>query len=128
VKPESPTAAFADPPALPGGGRALLAGGLAAVLASACCLGPLVLVMLGVSGAWIGNLTLLEPFRPPLIGGAVIAMLLARRRIWRKTSACELGQVCALPRVNRAYKVVFWFLTALVVTALAFPLMVPLFY
>ena len=46
----------------PQNGRgALFAGGLAAILASACCLGPLVLIALGFSGAWIGNLTVLEP-------------------------------------------------------------------
>ncbi|MEB7647603.1 mercuric transporter MerT family protein, partial [Enterobacter hormaechei] len=40
----------------PQNGRgALFAGGLAAILASACCLGPLVLIALGFSGAWIGN-------------------------------------------------------------------------
>ena len=33
----------------------LAAGGIAALLASACCLGPLVLITLGISGAWIGN-------------------------------------------------------------------------
>ena len=38
------------------GRGALFAGGLAAFLASTCCLGPLVLVALGFSGAWIGNL------------------------------------------------------------------------
>ncbi|EBC2754274.1 mercuric transport protein, partial [Escherichia coli] len=44
----------------PQNGRgALFAGGLAAILASTCCLGPLVLVALGFSGAWIGNLTVL---------------------------------------------------------------------
>ncbi|MER1474493.1 MULTISPECIES: mercuric transporter MerT family protein, partial [Gammaproteobacteria] len=42
----------------PQNGRgALFTGGLAAILASACCLGPLVLIALGFSGAWIGNLT-----------------------------------------------------------------------
>ena len=45
------------------GSGALFVGGLAAILASTCCLGPLVLVALGVSGAWIGNLTRLEPYR-----------------------------------------------------------------
>jgi len=43
--------------------RPLLAGGLAALLASVCCIGPLLLIMLGVNGAWIGNLTALEPRR-----------------------------------------------------------------
>lgn len=56
----------------PQNGRgALFAGGLAAILASTCCLGPLVLVALGFSGAWIGNLTVLEPYRALLqiVGG-----------------------------------------------------------
>ena len=48
----------------PKSGRgALAAGGLAAILASACCLGPLILVLLGFSGAWIANLAVLEPYR-----------------------------------------------------------------
>ncbi|EMR15037.1 mercuric transport protein, partial [Klebsiella quasipneumoniae] len=34
-----------------------------------CCLGPLVLIALGFSGAWIGNLTVLEPYRP-ILGSA----------------------------------------------------------
>lgn len=38
--------------------RLLAAGGLVgALLASSCCIVPLVLLTLGVSGAWIGNLT-----------------------------------------------------------------------
>ncbi|MBL7590294.1 mercuric transporter MerT family protein, partial [Escherichia coli] len=59
----------------PGKGRGVLAaGGIAAILASACCLGPLLLVALGFSGAWIGNLTVLEPYRPIFIGAALIAL------------------------------------------------------
>ena len=54
-----------EPSKEPKSGRsALAAGGVAAILASTCCLGPLVLVALGFSGAWIGNLTALEPYRP----------------------------------------------------------------
>ncbi len=59
------------------GSGALLVGGLAAILASTCCLGPLVLVALGLSGAWIGNLTLLEPYRPFFIAGALVALFFA---------------------------------------------------
>ena len=55
------------------GRGALLAGGLAAILASTCCLGPLVLLLLGFSGAWIGNLTALEPYRPMFVAAAVVA-------------------------------------------------------
>jgi mercuric ion transport protein len=52
----------------------LVIGGLAAILASTCCLGPLVLITLGFSGAWIGNLTMLEPYRPIFIGAALVAL------------------------------------------------------
>jgi len=57
-------------PASKSGRGSLLVGGVAALVASACCLGPLVLVVLGFSGAWIGNLTALEPYRPPRVHGA----------------------------------------------------------
>jgi mercuric ion transport protein len=111
-----------------GGRGALLTGGLAAILASTCCLGPLVLITLGVSGAWISNLTLLEPYRPIFIGAALVALFFAYRRIWREPATCEPGQVCALPQVNRSYKRLFWVVAALVVVALGFPLIAPWFY
>jgi mercuric ion transport protein len=65
------------------GSGALLVGGLAAILASTCCLGPLILVALGLSGAWIGNLTRLEPYRPFLIAGALVARFVAGWQIFR---------------------------------------------
>ncbi len=117
------------PAAEPQTGRGVLvAGGIAAILASTCCLGPLVLVMLGVSGAWIGNLTLLEPYRPFFIGAALVALFLAYRRIFRLTRACKPGEVCAVPQVRAAYKMIFWGVAVLVVIAVAFPYVLPLFY
>jgi mercuric ion transport protein len=110
------------------GAAALVAGGLAAILASTCCLGPLVLVMLGVSGAWIGNLTALEPYRPFFLGAAALALLFAYRRIFRPAAACAPGEVCATPRVGRAYRITFWIVAALVLVGLAFPYFAPLFY
>src|SRR5215470_9935403 len=42
----------------------LVAGGLAgALVASSCCMLPLVLFSLGVSGAWISHLTQLAPYQ-----------------------------------------------------------------
>lgn len=107
---------------------ALFASGLAAVLASTCCLGPLVLLSLGISGAWIGNLTRLEPFRPYFIGVALAALFLAYRRLFRPRSACKPGEVCAIPQVNLAYKLLFWIVAALIVVGLSFPYVAPLFY
>lgn len=113
----------------PSNGRgALAAGGLAAILASTCCLGPLVLITLGFSGAWIGNLTALEPYRPIFIGAALIALFFAWRRIFRPTRTCAPDDVCAVPQVRIAYKVTFWIVAVLVLIALAFPYVMPLFY
>ncbi|MBI5718810.1 MAG: mercuric ion transporter MerT [Burkholderiales bacterium] len=112
----------------PSGRGALFAGGLAAILASTCCLGPLVLVALGFSGAWIGNLTALEPYRPIFIGAALLAMFFAGRRIYRPAQACKPGEVCAIPQVRSTYKAIFWIVGALVLIAVAFPYVLPLFY
>lgn len=111
-------------------GKASLSGGLlAGLLASACCVGPLALVMLGVSGAWIASLTLLEPFRWVFVGVALAFMALAWRRIYRApAAACEPGSVCALPQASRLYRILFWVVSAIVLLALAFPYFAPLFY
>ena len=110
------------------GRRALIAGGLAAILASTCCLGPLVLLALGVSGAWIGNLTKLEPYRPIFLGVAALAVALAYRRIFRPPTACAPGEVCAVPQVQTTYRVLFGIVVALLVIAFVFPFVAPLFY
>ncbi|MGU2415013.1 mercuric ion transporter MerT [Burkholderia cenocepacia] len=110
------------------GRGALAAGGLAAILASTCCLGPLVLVALGFSGAWIGNLTALEPYRPIFIGAALVAMFFAGRRIFRPVVACKPGEVCAIPQVRTTYKLISWIVAALVLVALGFPYVLPFFY
>jgi mercuric ion transport protein len=88
----------------------------------------LVLVALGFSGAWIGNLTALEPYRPAFIGTALISLFLAYRRIFRPAVACRPGEVCATPQGRTAYKMIFWLVVALVLVALGFPFVVPLFY
>jgi mercuric ion transport protein len=108
----------------------LVGSALAAILASTCCLGPLVLVALGFSGAWIGNLTALEPYRPIFIAAALVAMALAWRRIYRVAAAegCAPETACALPRANRIYRIVFWLVGVLVLLAIAFPFIVPFFY
>jgi len=110
------------------GSGALLVGGLAAILASTCCLGPLVLVALGLSGAWIGNLTQLEPYRPFFIAGALVALFFAGRRIFRPAQDCQPGEVCAVPRTRRVYKTIFCIVSALVLVALVYPYVAKFFY
>src|SRR5258708_9592026 len=113
----------ADVQSAPGrtGSGGIIVGGLAAILASTCCLGPLVLVALGLSGAWIGNLTLLEPYRPFFIAGALVALFLAGRRIFRPAQTCQPGELFAVPRTRRLSKIVFGIVSVLVLVALEFP-------
>lgn len=106
----------------------LLTGGLATLFASACCLGPLALITLGVSGAWIGKFTVLEPFQPLFIGAALIALFFAGKRIWRPVAECAAGEFCAVPHVRRGYKCFFVGICALLLITLVFPLIAPWFY
>lgn len=55
----------------------------AAVAASACCTIPLLIVSLGVGGAWVGTLTALEPYRPVFVGLALAALAYAGYHEWR---------------------------------------------
>src|SRR5438552_11191730 len=73
------------------GSGALFLGGLAAILASTCCFGPLVLVAVGLSGAWIGNLTRLEPYRPFFIAAALVALFFAGQRNKRDRKSTRLN-------------------------------------
>ena len=126
--PDSSRSQSKDKTADRNGATSLFAAGIAAILASTCCLGPLVLVSLGISGAWIGNLTVLEPYRPIFIAAALIALFFAARSIFRPAHACQPGEVCAMPRTLGVYKLMFWICAALVVVAIAYPYVARFFY
>jgi len=110
------------------GRGALFVGGVAAIVASTCCLGPVVLLMLGISGAWIANLTALEPYRPIFISVAAVALFFSYRHIFRPTVACQPGEVCAVPEVRSTYKVLFGLVVALLLIAVSYPWIVPYLY
>ena len=100
---------------------------LAAITASVCCVGPLILLGLGVSGAWIGNLTALEPYRPIFASLGLGFLGFAFYRVYRKPKAeeCEDGSYCANPRADRINKTVVWIVTIAILGLLAFPYMAP---
>lgn len=106
----------------------LVGGALAAIVASVCCLGPFVLVTVGISGAWISNLVAFEPYRPYAIGVALVCMALAYRKIYAAREACEPGTLCAVPQTRRIYKAMFWAVSAMVLIALGFPYTARFFY
>jgi mercuric ion transport protein len=99
----------------------LALGGITAVLASSCCLGPLILVMLGFSGSWIGNLSVLEPYRPLFLGFTMIALLVAAVYIFRRPQACEPHEICSHPKSRKVQKIVFSVIALLALVGFAFP-------
>ena len=112
-----------------GGQKLLAAGGIVAALgAASCCVIPFVLFVLGVSGAWISNLTALEPFQPIFVTAAVACLGVGFYFVYRKAKTdCIEGSYCAKPSSSRMVKVGLWLATALLVIALGFPRLVPLF-
>lgn len=107
----------------------LAAGGLiGAVLASTCCIAPLVLLTLGVSGAWISNLTALAPYQPYFLAATFGFLGAGYWKVYRKSkTVCEEGSYCASPTSDRVVKVALWIATFLVIAALAVNLFAPLF-
>jgi mercuric ion transport protein len=109
-------------------GGLIAAGGLlGALAASSCCVLPLVLFSVGVSGAWIGNLTALAPYQWIFATITVAFIAAGFYLVYRKpTAACADEQTCARPLPNRLVKIALWVATALVAAALAFPFAAPM--
>lgn len=102
---------------------------LGAILASSCCIGPLVLLTLGVSGAWIGNLTLLEPYKPYFIAVTLVFLGLGFWQVYFKPKkTCEEGSYCARPNSSRITKAALWIATGLVLLAVTIDFWAPFFY
>lgn len=111
------------------GGWFATGGALGAILASTCCIVPLALISLGVSGAWIGSLTALEPYKPVFIGVAAVFLAGGFWHVYfRKAAPCEDGTYCARPESSRITKASLWIAAVLVVLALTIDYWAPLFY
>lgn len=101
--------------------RSLIAAVLAAVGASTCCAGPLVLLTLGISGSWIGNLSRVEPYRPLFIAITVAFLGLAFGRLYLNPAPCAEGSVCALPATRRRQRFIFWLVSVAALGIIGFP-------
>src|SRR5258708_25453478 len=83
----------------------IAAGGLlGAFAASSCCILPLALFGLGVSGAWIGNFTRLAPYQPWFIAATLAFLGYGYWLVYRSSRACADGEACARPLPNRIVK------------------------
>ena len=108
----------------------LATGGiLGAILASACCVVPLLLVLVGASGAWIGNLTKLEPYKPYV---SFVTMGLIAIGFWRvyfqPKTVCVNGSYCARPEPSLITKSALWIGAFVTLLAVTINWWAPLFY
>jgi mercuric ion transport protein len=106
--------------------KQLWASVLAAIIGSLCCVAPLVLLTLGISGAWISQLTALEPYRPILIGITLVFIGLAFRQLYMVPARCAPGEACANPELRRRQRQVFWAVVVGLAALIAFPWYAPL--
>jgi mercuric ion transport protein len=106
----------------------MAAGGLVGALAaSSCCILPLALFGLGVSGAWIGNFTRLAPYQPWFIAATVAFLGYGYWLVYRSSRlACADGAACARPLPNRVVKAGLILATILVLAALGLDFIAPL--
>ncbi len=106
--------------------RLIATGGiLGALAASTCCIVPLALFSLGISGAWIGQLTALEPYKPIFITITLAFLGYGYWLVYRKPKTCAEGDACARPLPNRLVKGALWFATFMIVLAILWPYLVP---
>ena len=107
----------------------IAAGGLlGALAASSCCMLPLVLFGLGVSGAWIGNFTQLAAYQPYFIAATLAFLGYGYWLVYHSsTRACTDGEACARPLSSRIVKTSLILATILVVAALGLDFIAPLF-
>lgn len=101
--------------------RSMIAAIVAGIGASLCCVGPLVLLMLGIGGSWISTLTALEPIRPLFIGITLVFIYLAFRKLYLLPVSCDIDKACAKPATRRNQRIIFWLLSSLIIALLAFP-------
>lgn len=109
---------------LPREGLAATGGLVGAVMASACCIVPLILFSLGLGGVWVGRLTSLSPYQPYFIAFAALSIGYGFWQVYRRP-ACADGNACARPLPRRLVRTALWAATVLTVIAAIYPFAVP---
>lgn len=105
-----------------GSANAPLTGGvIAGLAASICCIGPLVLVALGLGGAAAGLIQFFTPLRDFFIGLALLFLGLAAYRLFYVPRVCAPGTACADPRTLRNQRLLFIGVVIVVAALVAFP-------
>lgn len=91
------------------------------ILASVCCIGPLVFALLGISGAAFAQR--FEPLRPYFLVATYALLAGAFYSTYRPAPReCGPGEACEMPRTNRLGKAMLWIAAVIVLLATTFPM------
>jgi len=90
----------------------LVASALSAFGATACCAGPLIMVLLGFSGATAARLQRLEQFQPIFVALTLLFVGLAFHRLYVKPRQCAAGSPCESSSVVRRQRGILWLVLA----------------
>ncbi|MCK8785592.1 mercuric transporter MerT family protein [Roseomonas sp. NAR14] len=102
--------------------RWLAVGGILGALgAASCCIIPFALFLAGVSGAWIGTLTALEPYQPIFAAISLAFIGAGACRLRKKRQIACADGYCATPRSDRIARIGLVVAATLVVIAVGFP-------
>jgi mercuric ion transport protein len=99
----------------------LVLAGLAAIGASACCFGPLLLLTLGIGGAWIGSLTSMAPYSPYFTAVTLIILAFVFRKLYLSPQQCDEDSACANPNVIQNQRIIFWIVSVILIAMITFP-------
>ncbi len=88
---------------------------LAALGMTSCCILPLGLAMMGVTGTFIGTLSQLKVYQPWLLGFAALSLAWGFWRAYCPLPADGCPGGCAVPGRRRLTRIVLWVALAIVV-------------
>lgn len=102
-------------------GLTLAGSVVAALAASACCIGPVVFAILGLGGAAFA--VALEPYRPGFMGVTALLLGGAFYLVYRRPPAEQCGPdgTCWTHSRRTGLKVLLWAVSVIVGAALTFP-------
>lgn len=100
--------------------RSLVIAAFAAIGSSVCCAGPLLLLSLGIGGAWISNLTAMEPYSPYFTAATLIVLIVVFRKLYTVPQACEEEAICSNPDVLKNQRFIFWVVAPVLVALIMF--------
>ncbi len=104
----------------------LLGAMTTAIGASLCCAGPLVLMLLGVSGSWISKLAIFEPLKPYFIGATLLLFAWIGWGLYKPQTSCQEDSACAMPPVQKNRRRLFWLSFVIALTLITSSWWIPL--